>query len=45
MEGEVTQIKMTNKGGVVCSANRPVVVRFTSPKFLGHFEFRELQKL
>lgn len=36
-------IKMTNKAGVMCSANRPVVVKFSSPyKFMGHFEFREL---
>jgi hypothetical protein len=31
MEGEVSSIKITNRAGVMCSANRPVVVKFTTP--------------
>lgn len=41
--GEVASIKIKNKSGSLCTANRPVVVKFTEPKkFMAHYEFREL---
>lgn len=45
-KGTVASLKFTAKNGVVCSANRPVVVKFTEPyKFQGHFEFREVKRV
>ncbi|CAM9311665.1 unnamed protein product [Phaeothamnion confervicola] len=46
LEGEVKDIKLVDKKkGVEITANRPVMVAFTEPKFMGHFEFQELAKL
>ncbi|TFJ85335.1 hypothetical protein NSK_003383 [Nannochloropsis salina CCMP1776] len=45
-QGTVTMLKFTARNGVTCSANRPVVVKFTDPyKFMGHFEFREVKRV
>ncbi|CAM9377353.1 unnamed protein product [Chrysoparadoxa australica] len=46
MEGTVKDIKLfSKKTGKEISANRPVMVVFTEPKFIAHFEFDELEKV
>ena len=43
LEAKVMKICIENKDGVICSANRPVIVKFEEPaKFTAHFGFAEL---
>lgn len=44
MEGEVLAVVL-EKDGVPLSFNRPVRVKFTDPKFTGHFEETELETI
>jgi len=43
-EGEVVKV-ILERNGKELSLNRPVQVKFTDPKFVGHFEEEELEKL
>lgn len=46
LEGEVIKvITVDPKSGKLVSPNRPILVKFESPKFQAHFESRELDKM
>eukprot|EP00188_Purpureofilum_apyrenoidigerum_P003224 Plantae.Rhodophyta-Purpureofilum_apyrenoidigerum.ctg3323.p2 GENE.Plantae.Rhodophyta-Purpureofilum_apyrenoidigerum.ctg3323~~Plantae.Rhodophyta-Purpureofilum_apyrenoidigerum.ctg3323.p2 ORF type:complete len:103 (-),score=26.06 Plantae.Rhodophyta-Purpureofilum_apyrenoidigerum.ctg3323:359-667(-) len=44
LEGEVVKV-ILDRNGVPLTLNRPVQVKFSDPKFIGHFEETELERL